>query len=143
MTLLITQVAPRLVPQSMLPSTPAPFRAVRRAEAQSGQRDALGPEQEKGVALAPHLAYSAVSGAAYALARRHVPPLAALPTAPAGVLFGLRVWAASFQWLLPVLGVMPATTAHPPKRWVASLLGHSVFGLVTALVAGRLRRRPS
>jgi hypothetical protein len=129
MTLLITQIAPRVVPQSMLPSTPAPRRVVRWAERQTGRRDALGPEQEKGAALAAHLGYSAMSGALYALARRRS-PLAALPTAPAGALFGLGVWAASFQSLLPAVGVMPPTTAHTPKRWVAPLLGHSVFGMV-------------
>jgi uncharacterized membrane protein YagU involved in acid resistance len=142
MTVLMTQVAPRVVPQSMLPSTPAPQRVVRWAERKTGRRDPLGPEQEKGAALAAHLGYSAMSGALYALVRRRS-PLAALPAAPAGALFGLGVWAASFQSLLPALGVMPPTTAHPPKRWVAPLLGHSVFGVVTALVAGKVRDRLS
>jgi uncharacterized membrane protein YagU involved in acid resistance len=81
-----------------------------------------------------------MSGAVYALARRRS-PLAALPTAPAGALFGLGVWAVGFQSLLPALGVMPRTTDQPPRRWAAPVLGHSVFGLVTALVAGKARDR--
>jgi hypothetical protein len=38
MTVLITQVAPRVTPQGMLPATPAPVKAVRRAERASEPR---------------------------------------------------------------------------------------------------------
>lgn len=47
----------------------------------------------------------------------------------------------SFEGLLPALGVMKRTTEHPPKRWPAPMMGHSVFGAVTALVAARLDKR--
>lgn len=59
----------------------------------------------------------------------------------AGVVFGLAVWAATFQGALPVLGVMRRNTQHGFERWPAPLMGHSLFGLVTALVSKRVQQR--
>lgn len=141
MTVLMTQVAPRLLPHDLLPDTPAPQKVVQWAQDEAGAPQALTGRSQDVAALATHLAYSAASGAMYGLARPALPPLRALPTPAAGVLFGLGVWAASFEGLLPALGVMPRTTQHPPKRWPAPMMGHAVFGAVTALVASRLDKR--
>jgi uncharacterized membrane protein YagU involved in acid resistance len=141
MTVLITQVAPRVAPHSMLPSTPAPIRGVRWTERASGHRGALASGEEKGAGLAAHALFSAASGAMYALARTRLSPVAALPAPAAGVAFGLLVWAATFQAALPALGVMPPTTDHRLRRWPAPLLGHSLFGAVTALVSEKVQRR--
>jgi hypothetical protein len=135
MTALMTQVAPRLVPHALLPSRPAPLRVIDRAEELAGVQ--AGPAKEKVAALAAHLGYSAAAGAAYGLARRR-PGLGSLPAPAAGAGFGLLVWAMSFEGLLPALHVMPRTTQDPPVRWPAPLLGHAVFGAVTAAVARRL-----
>jgi uncharacterized membrane protein YagU involved in acid resistance len=136
-TVMMTQVAPRLVPDTMLPSRPVPLRVIDRAEELTGVQEK--PREEKIAALAAHLGYSAVSGAAYGLLGRHV--RAAGVTEPvAGAGFGLLVWALSFEGLLPALRVMPRTTQHPPGRWPAPLVGHAVYGIVTAVVAGHLQR---
>lgn len=140
MTVMMTQVGPRVLPRDVLPDTPAPQKVVEWAEREAGEPDALAGKPKKVAALGAHLAYSAATGAGYGLARQAVPALSRVPTPVAGVGFGLLVWAASFEGLLPALGVMPPTTAHPPKRWPAPLMGHSLFGAVTALVAARLQR---
>ena len=124
----------------MLPSTPAPLKAVHWTERAVGEPDALSTRQEKGTALAAHAIFSGVGGAAYAFARRQQ-PLAVLPTPVAGVLFGLAVWVGTFEAALPALGVMPRTTQHPPRRWPAPLVGHALFGAVTAFVTESATRR--
>jgi uncharacterized membrane protein YagU involved in acid resistance len=138
MTALMTQVAPRLVPDKLLPSRPAPLRVVDRAEELTGSQAA--PHEKKVAALAAHLGYSAASGAAYALL---APRLGSwdVPAPAAGAAFGLLVWAVSFEALLPALGVMLRTTQQPPARWPAPLVGHAVFGIVTAVVTQGLERR--
>jgi uncharacterized membrane protein YagU involved in acid resistance len=135
MTALMTQVAPRLVPHKLLPSRPAPLRVIDWAEELTGVQ--AGPDKEKAAALVAHLGYSAAAGAAYGLARRR-PRLASLPLPVAGAAFGLLVWVSSFEGLLPALRVMPRTTQRPPARWPAPLVGHAVFGVVTAVVARRV-----
>lgn len=138
MTLLMTQAAPRLLPRRMLPSRPVPLRVIDRAEELADVQARPGPE--KAAALAAHLGYSAASGAAYGLVARRV-GTGQVPVPAAGAAFGLLVWAGSFQGLLPALGVMPRTTQHPPERWPAPLVGHAVFGVVTAVISGKLERR--
>lgn len=138
MTVMMTKVAPRVVPKSMLPDTPAPQKTVQWAQREAGRPDALSGRSEKGAALAAHLAYSAAAGAGYGLARSSFPALRQVPSPAAGALFGLAVWAVSFEGLLPALGVMEPTTQHPPKRWPAPLMGHTIFGVVTAVLAAKL-----
>jgi uncharacterized membrane protein YagU involved in acid resistance len=140
MTVLMTQVAPRAVPKGVLPDPPAPVKTVRWAERQVDRPQALSGKSEQAAAMASHLAYSAVTGAGYGLARSSIPAVRQVPTPAAGALFGLFVWAASFQGLLPALGVKEATTQHPPKRWPAPLMGHTLFGVVTAAVAAKVDR---
>jgi hypothetical protein len=135
MTVLMTQIAPRLVPAKMLPSRPVPLRVIDRAEQLTGTQ--AEPRKEKIAALAAHLGYSAASGAAYGLLGRRV-RTSGTPAPVAGAAFGLLVWAVSFEGLLPAVGVMRRTTVHPPVRWPAPLAGHAVFGVVTAVVADHL-----
>jgi hypothetical protein len=143
MTLAITQVAPRVAPQGMLPATPAPVKAVRRAEDATGDGDALSGRAEQAAGLAAHAVFSAASGAAYGLARGRLAAAAALPAPVAGVAFGLALWLATFQGALPALGVMRRTTDHQLKRWPAPLAGHSLFGVVCAVVTDQVRRHLS
>lgn len=141
MTIMMTQVGPRLLPHDVLPTTPAPQKAVQWAQEQVDDPHALRGRSKDVAALVAHLAYSAASGAVFGLARPALPPLRALPRPAAGVVFGLAVWAVSFQGLLPALGVMKRTTEHPPERWPAPLVGHAVFGAITAMVASKLDER--
>jgi uncharacterized membrane protein YagU involved in acid resistance len=141
MTLAITQVAPRVAPQGMLPATAAPVKAVRRAERATGHGDALPGQAEQAAGLVVHGMFSAAGGAAYGVARGRVAAAAALPALVAGVAFGLALWLATFQGALPALGVMRRTTDHQLERWPAPLVGHSLFGVVCAVVTDKVRRR--
>jgi uncharacterized membrane protein YagU involved in acid resistance len=140
MTLLMTQVAPRVLPEAMLPSTPVPVRAVRWAVRRT-ERLQLSSAEAQRVALVGHLLFSAGAGSAFALLRASSRRLSALPTPAAGALFGLGLWAATFETALPALGVMRPTTVHAPVRWPAPLVGHAVYGAVTAVVARAAHRR--
>jgi hypothetical protein len=139
MTLLITQIAPRVAPQGVLPATPAPVKAVRRAERAADHAGALSGEAEQGAGLVAHALFSAAGGAAYGLARSRLAAVAAMPAPIAGIGFGLALWAATFEGALPALGAMRRTTDHGIERWPAPLVGHSVFGLVCAVVTEKVR----
>lgn len=140
MTVLMTRIAPRVVPADARPNKPAPQKVVEWAERQVHKPQALPQKPKKATALATHLGYSAVTGAGYGFARHQLPGITQrVPTPASGVLFGLIVWAVSFEGLLPLLGVMPRTTEHPPKRRLAPMMGHAVFGAVTAVVASAVQ----
>ncbi len=124
----------------MLRAPPAPVKTVGWAERQVDRPQALSGKSEQAAAMVAQLAYSAETGAGYGLARSSLPAVREAPAPAAEALFGLLVWAASFQGLLPAFGVKEATTAQPPNRWPAPLMGHTVFGVVTAAVAAKVDR---
>lgn len=64
-----------------------------------------------------------------------------VPAPVAGALFGLAVWALSFEGWMPAVGIMRRTTEEPPKKWPAPIMGHVVYGVATALVYDALERR--
>lgn len=64
-----------------------------------------------------------------------------VPAPLSGALFGMAVWAASFEGWMPALGIMERTTSKPVPKWAAPLMGHLIFGVTTALVFERLERR--
>ncbi len=130
MSVLSQGLAPKMLPDDMRPDEFVPRQVVEWAERAAGAPDALSDAKEGVAAMGAHLGYSALLGAGYGLLRSYVP---APPTPVAGALYGVATWAFGFEGLLPALGVRPPTTAHPPKRWPAPIMGHVVFGVVTAL----------
>lgn len=114
MTVMMTQIAPRLVPSRVLPDVPAPVLVVDRAEQVLGvglESEAL----EKSVALGGHLLYSAASGSLYALVDRALSGRSGAIVPLRGAAYGLLVWAMSFEALLPQLQVMPRNDAGPDE----------------------------
>lgn len=97
---------------------------------QVGRPDALTNGQEEKAAMASHLAYSAGFGALYGAVGRRAD---GVPAPLAGALFGLAAWKLSFDGWMPALGIMPATTDLPMKKWAPDLLSHVVYGAATAL----------
>jgi hypothetical protein len=82
------------------------------------------PERTRGpVAGIMHLCYGAVGGAAYAAMTR--PDHRGALT---GSLFGLGIWASSYEGWVPAAGVMPPAHRDRPARAAALLLGHVVYG---------------
>jgi hypothetical protein len=86
-----------------------------------------------------HLGFGGVAGAAYALSLGHRPRL---PAPVNGALFGTLVWLGSYWGVLPALGLMPSPPRDEPRRPVAMLAAHWVYGSVLALLAPRVRRLP-
>lgn len=134
MTAMMSKVAPKMIPADMRPDGSVPKKAVEWAEAQIGRPNALSDDQAQKVAMAVHLGYSALGGALYGLARQKMEQKAEhIPIPVAGALFGLAVWALSFEGWLPAVGIMKRTTDEPVKKWPAPIMGHLVYGTATAL----------
>jgi hypothetical protein len=131
MTLMMRRVAPKVIPEEMRPDEFVPKKAVEWAEEQAGVPEALTKEEEMKAAMGAHFTYGSSMGALYGLARSTLLREAALPLA--GALFGLGVWAASFEGWMPKLGIMEATTEKPPKKWPMPIMAHLVYGATTAL----------
>jgi hypothetical protein len=86
-----------------------------------------------------HVAFGAASGAVFALVER-VPRLN-IPAVPAGMLFGLMIWAVSYEGWVPALGIMPPAHRDRPGRPQAMLAGHLVYGAVLGALIGLSRDR--
>jgi hypothetical protein len=50
-----------------------------------------------------------------------------LPAPVIGMMFGVALWAVSFEGWMPALGVQEATTENP-KKWPLSIMAHLVYG---------------
>lgn len=84
--------------------------------------------------LGAHFAYGAASGIGYTLLRRYLP----VPTAWAGLLFGLGVWAISYLGYVPALHLYPEPDDDSRPRQVVMILAHAVFGVSVAETNRRL-----
>lgn len=130
MTLMMRVVAPKVIPQDMQPDEFVPKKVVEWAERRTGHTGELSDQEELKASYPLHFGYGSTMGSVYGQLRGHVPNL---PAPLAGALFGVGVWAFSFEQLLPRLGVMPATTEQPKRKWLPPVMAHVVFGVTTAL----------
>jgi uncharacterized membrane protein YagU involved in acid resistance len=130
MTLMIQKVAPKVLPEEMRPGGFAPKKAVQWTEEKAGQPEALSEGEEMKAAMGAHLGYSAMGGAMYGIARESV---RGIPAPLSGAVFGLALWGLSFEGWMPALGIMERTTDKPIKKWPAPIMGHLIYGVVTAL----------
>ena len=124
------KVVPKVMPKQMKPDGFVPKQTVEWAEEKVSRPEALSEQQEMKAAAGAHLGYSALMGAVYGLAR---PQLQSLPAPLLGAAFGLSVWGLSFEGWMPALGIKEKTTSKPPQKWFVPIMGHMVYGAVTAL----------
>ena len=113
--------------------TPPPRKIIDRFLPQ------LPPKPSDRLALATHLGYGTVGGVAYeALVGRGdtVLPRRLI----GGVLYGLAVWAASYEGWVPAIGVLPKAHHDKPGRASTVLVAHLVYGASLG-VAGWLASR--
>ena len=80
-----------------------------------------------------HIAYGASAGALFGALR----PLLPLPAPIAGTLYGLAVWAGSYLFLMPRLGLYPPADWDKPSRRRVMIVGHALYGLCLGLLAVR------
>lgn len=97
------------------------------------------PERtENRVTVVNHLLFGAAAGAVFGSCHRALPDTGR--HVPAGVVYGLAVWATAYQGFVPALGVMPPADEDQPGRPESMAVAHMVFGAALALVLTRLRR---
>jgi putative membrane protein len=84
-----------------------------------------------------HLAFGAINGAAYGLAAELDPRV----TAATGVPFGVSVWAAADEGVVPALGLSRGPREASAGLLAYGFLSHCIYGLTTELVRRSLRRR--
>jgi hypothetical protein len=130
MTLMMRKVAPKVVPEDMRPDEFVPKKAVEWAEEEAGRPHALTEAQEMKAALGAHLSYGSSMGALYGLARSRMD---GIPAPLSGTLFGMAVWALSFEGWMPALGVAKPPTERSPKKVPMPIMAHLVYGAITAL----------
>jgi len=111
------------------PARPLPPREITEGmAAKAGVLDDLKEDEKQGLTLTGHYGYGAACGALFGLvAPRH--PATAIP---AGVVFGLTVWAASYLGWLPASGVRHHPKHDPPARTALMIAAHIVYGVATS-----------
>lgn len=94
-------------------------------------------EREKDVAgVVFHYAMGTTSGALYGALAEVVPEV----KAGAGLPFGVAVWLAADEGILPATGLSKPPTEYPLSIHVYSLSSHLVYGLTTELVRRAVRK---
>jgi len=114
--------------------TSPPEEITARAEAAVGVSHELSEPAFHASWGAAHVAYGALCGVGFALAR----PLLPASTVLAGLLFGGTVWAVSYLGVLPRLQLYPPIRVDAPARVAVMLAAHAAFGIATAEAARRL-----
>ncbi len=117
-----------------------PERVAEEALGHAGFDDTSERSQNLAASLA-HLAFGAGGGATFALVRRRL----GLPGPPVvqGTLFGLGVWALSYQGWIPALGILPPADDDRPDRRRTMIAAHVVYGGVLGAIEGRWSARRS
>jgi hypothetical protein len=95
----------------------------------------LSQEERKVAGPLLHYLSGAAAGAAYG-ALAEVAPGA---TAGGGVPFGLAVWLAADEVIVPLLGLTPPPQDNPARRHVLAFLAHCVYGATAEAVRRGLR----
>jgi uncharacterized membrane protein YagU involved in acid resistance len=105
--------------------------------AQAGLGEQLGEAAHVELSLLSHFSYAAAAGAVYAaLARKYTPD-----PVPAGISFGLGLWAISYLGWLPATGILRPATQHPPRRTAVMLTAHVVWGAALGLLVDRFQEQ--
>jgi uncharacterized membrane protein YagU involved in acid resistance len=87
--------------------------------------DDLHEEDKTKLALGNHFAYGTAVGAIYAAGLK---ALGSKPTVANGVVFGLGLWAVSYQGFLPISGLFPPAHEQPARRNALMIAAHIVWG---------------
>lgn len=139
MTLALRRVFPRVLPRAAARPF-LPDLVTGGMERKLTGRRRLPPHTRRVATMPAHYAYGAGAGLAYGLLRAAA---AGAPPAVLGSVWGLAVWAASYQGWLPATGVTPATTDRPPAERIAPIAAHVVYGLATAYAFEALSAEPA
>ena len=138
MTLALRRVFPRFLPPSARRGL-LPQRVVEGVERQIAGRHRLGRRARRVATIPAHYGYGATMGLGYGVLRAAA---ARTDTALLGSIWGLVVWAGSYQGYLPAAGIVPRTTDRPPRQWIVPIGSHLVYGIATAFAFEALSAEP-
>jgi uncharacterized membrane protein YagU involved in acid resistance len=109
-----------------------PRRIVDRALGRIGLR---ADDEERGtLTVVGHFGYGAATGAVYGALSGALRP----PPMPAGIAFGMVVWAVSYLAMLPLVGLFRRPEHEAGERKALMIAAHAVWGAVLGLLADRL-----
>lgn len=111
---------PRLVTENLL-------RRLRLKNETSGEAETL-------LTWVLHFAYGGAMGAIFAVLQRTV----RLPAVLFGTLYGIIVWAGSYEGLLPTFNLLADADSQPERRNLVMIAAHLVWGACTGLLVASL-----
>jgi uncharacterized membrane protein YagU involved in acid resistance len=133
MTAAMAEMHRRLPPHEQYPLPPRVI--TENALATVDAHDELPEEDETKLALANHFAYGTATGAMYAAGLK---AMGIKPTPANGIVFGLGVWAVSYQGLLPITGLFPPAHEQPARRNALMIVAHIVWGATLGSVLKKI-----
>ena len=113
-----------------------PRRITMRAAEKVGAKKHLDETQRTGLTLLAHFGYGAAVGGLFGL----IAPRDLARSLPAGVAYGLLVWAGSYLGLLPALGLHRPATREPERRNELMIAAHVVWGAAAGALAPLMRK---
>ena len=96
---------------------------------------ALTKSEKEVAGAAVHYAFGTTTGGLYGAAAELVPGI----TTGAGLPFGVAVWLAADEAVLPALGLSKPATEYPLSTHAYALASHLVYGLTTEIVRRAVR----
>jgi hypothetical protein len=111
-----------------------PRHIVERVLGRLGLGHRADEEQRRALTIAAHFGYGAAAGALYGALAGPTRP----PPVPAGIGFGLFVWATSYLALLPTAGLFRRPAREAGERKALMIAAHVVWGVALGLLADRL-----
>ena len=123
----------------LLPAEIPQRQIVESLEKKAGIEDKLPEGVKEAAWISQHFAYGTVAGAVYGLVQGRL----GMPGAfiPAGVVFGLLLWAIGFGGWAPLAGLYPKPSEDDKHRLGAEVFAHLVYGGVTATLFWMLGRQ--
>ena len=125
----------RRLPQHQRHSLP-PRKITMNVAKKVGARKHLDETQRTGLTLLAHFGYGTFVGGLFGL----LAPRETSRAIPAGVAYGLLVWAGSYLGLLPALRLHRSARHEPDERNGLMIAAHVVWGATLGLFAPLLRR---
>ena len=120
------------------PPRPLPPREVAEALAvKAGVSRQMSEAQMEWLALATHFGYGALTGAIFGA----IAPARRSAAIPAGMVFGLGVWASSYLGWMPATGVRHSPKYDLPTRTRLIIASHIVWGAAAGVLMSLARRR--
>jgi len=97
-------------------------------------RQHMNKAQILATTTASHFGYGATVGLLYAILAKRLP----FHSAFKGIVFSLLVWAASYQVLLPVVGLKETAQGETTHRNLLMIAAHIIWGASTGIIADLL-----